>query len=80
MVARPLTGSGSAGPNGRVTRTDLESKLRQIQGEAETAGESAKSAGLVIGGVVGVVFVAAAFLFGKRRGNRKQTVVEIRRV
>ncbi len=65
---------------GRVTRADIESKLRQIRGEAEKTGESAKSAGMVVVGVVAVAFVGVAFLLGKRRGRRKSTIVEIRRV
>lgn len=64
----------------RVYRSDIEAKLRQIQGEAETAGETAKSAGIVIGVVVVVALVGAAFLLGKRRGRKRSTIVEIRRV
>ncbi|MDQ6910985.1 MAG: LPXTG cell wall anchor domain-containing protein [Actinomycetota bacterium] len=64
----------------RVTRADIESKLRQIRGEAQKTGESAKSAGMVVAGAVGVAFVGLAFLLGKRRGRRKSTIVEIRRV
>jgi LPXTG-motif cell wall-anchored protein len=65
---------------GRVTRGDIESKLRQIRGEAVKTGESAKSAGIVVAGVVAVAFVGLAFFLGKRRGRRKSTIVEIRRV
>jgi LPXTG-motif cell wall-anchored protein len=65
---------------GRVTRADIESKLRQIRGEAEKTGESAKNAGMVVAGVVAVAFVGLAFFLGKRRGRRKSTIVEIRRV
>jgi LPXTG-motif cell wall-anchored protein len=65
---------------GRITRADIESKLRQIRGEAEKTGESAKSAGMVVGGVVAVALVGIAFLLGRRRGRRKSTIVEIRRV
>jgi LPXTG-motif cell wall-anchored protein len=65
---------------GRVTRADLEAKLRQIRGEAEKTGESAKNAGMIVAGVVAVAFVGVAFLLGKRRGRRRSTIVEIRRV
>lgn len=65
---------------GRVTRADIESKLRQIRGEAERTGESAKSMGMIVGGAIGVAVVGLAFFLGKRRGRRKSTIVEIRRV
>lgn len=63
-----------------VTRRDIESKLREIQGEASATGDTAKSA-LLIGGAVAVVaVVGVAFLLGKRRGKKKRTIVEVRRV
>lgn len=64
----------------RVTRADIENKLREIQGEAETAGESAKSVGVIVGVVAVVALVGVAYLLGKRRGRRRSTLVEIRRV
>jgi hypothetical protein len=63
-----------------VTTKDIETKLRQIQGQLEHTTESARS-GLVVAGVVGVaIVVVAAFVLGRRRGRRLSTVVEIRRV
>ncbi len=64
----------------RVTRGDIESKLRQIRGEAEKTGETAKSTGMIVGSVVAVAVIGLVFLLGKRRGRRKSTIVEIRRV
>lgn len=72
--------SAGPAPGARVTRADIESKLRQIRGEAEKTGETAKSAGMVIGTAVGVALVGVAFLLGRRRGRKKSTIVEIRRV
>jgi hypothetical protein len=63
-----------------VSRADIEAKLREISGEVDTVGESAKSHAVIAGAVVAVVAVAAAYWFGNRRGRRKRTVVEIRRV
>ncbi|HEX4539000.1 MAG TPA: hypothetical protein VH112_02055 [Acidimicrobiales bacterium] len=64
----------------RVTPKDIESKLRQIRGQFEETTESARS-GLVAAGVVGaVVLVTVAYVLGRRRGRRRSTVVEIRRV
>ena len=63
-----------------VTRSDIEAKLREIQGEATTTGESLRTYVLVGGAVVAVAVVGVAFWLGKRKGKRKTTVVEVRRV
>ena len=64
----------------RVTTQDIETKLRQIRGQFEQTTESARS-GLVAAGIAGAVLVVAvAYVLGRRRGRRKSTVVEIRRV
>lgn len=64
----------------RVTPADIETKFRQIRGQLDQTTESARS-GLVAAGVVGaVVLVIIAYVLGRRRGRRRSTVVEIRRV
>ena len=67
-------------PEKPVTRADIEAKLAEIRGvtddTAEVAEDAAKT-GLVIAGV-GVVIVA--FLLGRRRGRKKSTIVEVRRI
>jgi MYXO-CTERM domain-containing protein len=67
-------------PTKPVTRADLEAKLAEIRGvtddTAEVAEDAAKT-GLVVA-AVGVVVVA--FLLGRRRGRKKSTIVEVRRV
>ena len=66
-------------PAGRISRQDIESKLRQIRGDVDTVGESAKGAGAIAAGVAVVLVVAVAYFIGKKRGKRKSTVVEVRR-
>jgi hypothetical protein len=63
-----------------VTRGDIESKLRELRGEVETTGESVKHYAIAAGAVIAVAVVALAFTFGKRKGKRKTTVVEVRRI
>ena len=65
---------------GEVTRGDIESKLRAIRGEVDSAGESARNIGMIVGAVAVVAVVGAVYLFGRRRGRKEKTVVEIRRV
>lgn len=64
----------------RITRADIEAKFGELQGDVESAGEAAKGVGLVVAGVVAVALLGAVFLLGKRRGKRKTTTIEIRRV
>jgi hypothetical protein len=66
--------------NGKITRADIEAKLRDMKGEVEEKTEAAKVPLMAIAGGVVAVVVVAAFLLGKRRGRRRSTVVEIRRV
>ena len=66
--------------NGEITRSDIESKLRQIRGEVDDVGESARNIGLVVGAVAAVVVVSAVYFLGRRRGTKEKTLVEIRRI
>ena len=66
--------------NGRITRRDIEAKIREMRGEVHETAEAAKVPIMAIAGGVAAAVVVLAFLLGKRRGRRKSTVVEIRRV
>ena len=63
-----------------VSRDDIEAKLREIRGDVDSVGENAKQYALIAGAVVAVVVVGLAFTLGKRKGKKKRTVVEVRRV
>jgi hypothetical protein len=64
----------------RITRADLETKLREVTGEANETVEAAKPQ-LVGGAVAGLLLaVIVAYLLGRRRGRKRSAVVEIRRV
>jgi hypothetical protein len=63
-----------------VTRGDIEAKFRQLQGEVETTADSARSY-VLIGGIAGaILIVLIVFIFGRRTGRKRSTVVEIRRL
>ncbi len=63
-----------------IRRADLEAKMRELQGEVVETRESATSTLLTVGAVVAVGIVAVAFLWGRRKGKRRTTVVEVRRI
>lgn len=64
----------------RVSRADIEAKLRQIQGDVETGVETGRDVGKMaaIAGVV--VALGIVYLMGRRHGRKKRTIVEIKRV
>ena len=65
---------------GKITRDDLESKLREVVGGVDDRVEAARP-NLVVGAVVAVVVIGVvAYLFGRRSGRARSAVVEIRRV
>jgi hypothetical protein len=63
-----------------ITRSDLESKLRELQGEVDDTKESAKTTLVAVAAVVAVGVIAIAFLAGRRKGKKRTTVVEVRRI
>jgi hypothetical protein len=64
----------------RITREDIETKLRQLKGEGEEVIEANRSRGIVVAIVAGLGVIALAYFFGRRRGKKKSAIVEIRRL
>ena len=73
MSARPSTLSP-------IGRGDIEKKLRELQGGVTRTKESATSTLVTVGAVVAVGVIAVAFLLGRRKGKKRTTVVEVRRI
>lgn len=63
-----------------VGRADIESKLREIKAEVHDTAQQAAPLGIAIGVTAVLTVVAAAYLIGRRRGRKRSTVVEIRRI
>ena len=64
----------------RITRGDLETKLREVSGDVGDTVDAAKPQ-LVGGAAAGLLLaVVVAYLLGRRRGRKRSAVVEIRRV
>jgi hypothetical protein len=64
----------------RITREDLEAKFRELEGEATSTADQAKSYVLAAAAVAAVAVVAVAFVLGRRKGRKRTTVVEIKRL
>ena len=64
----------------RITRDDIEAKLRAVRGEVTDIEEETKNGVIIAGIVVVVAVVVGAYLLGRRKGRRSRAIVEIRRV
>jgi hypothetical protein len=64
----------------RITRDDLESRFRQLQDNVQGRVEDKKSTLVTVGVVTGVLLLLIVFFLGNRRGKKRTTLVEIRRV
>ena len=63
-----------------ITRDDLESKFKELQGDVGSTAESARGYLLPAGVLAALLLVVVVFLLGRRRGRMSRTVVEVRRV
>ena len=67
-------------PPEKITRDDIEAKLRELRGEVDERVEEAKVPAIAIAIGVAVVTIAAAYWLGKRKGRKRQMVLEIKRI
>lgn len=72
-------GGPSVARQDKITRDDLEAKFRELSGDVDDKADEAKSTAVTIGAVVAAAVVIGVFLFGRSRGQKKTTVVEVRR-
>ncbi|MDD9369071.1 MAG: hypothetical protein PV358_03065 [Acidimicrobiales bacterium] len=75
-----MTQMAVSSPRDRITRDQLEDKFRELEGDARDQVESARSTAVTAGVVAAVILLLLAFLLGARKGRKRSTVVEIRRV
>jgi hypothetical protein len=73
-MAKPAT------PGGPINRSDIQAKLEEIKGEVDETASTAKPFVLAAGIAIAVGVVTVAYLMGKRRGRKKTTIVEVKRV
>jgi hypothetical protein len=69
-----------SGPGGRIDISDIRAKLGELAGEVDDTTEKARPilTYAAVGGAV--VLVVVAFALGRRRGRRRSTWVEVRRL
>lgn len=75
-----LLGLASAEPD-KISLGQIEARLRSLRGGAEEKAKAVrKPAGLAVAGGGVLALLALSFLLGRRRGRKRATVLEIRRV
>jgi len=75
-----VSGAEDTRPSQDITRDDIEAKFREIKGDIDDTAESAKGMAVTVGAVIAVVVVLGVFMLGKRRGKKKTTFIEVRRL
>ena len=66
-------------PKQKITRDDIHAKFAELSDDVDQQAEAAKSTALTVAAVAGAVVVVVVFLFGRSRGKKKTTVIEVRR-
>jgi len=64
----------------RITKADIEAKLEELRGGVDAGVDQARNISKAVAVVAVGAIVVVAFLYGRRRGRKRQTIVEIRRV
>ena len=64
----------------KITRDDLEAGIRQLQGGARQKVVDKKKTIVTAIGVGATLVLVIVFLLGKRAGNKRTALVEIRRL
>jgi hypothetical protein len=60
---------------------DLERKFRELQSDVVgTVGAEVRSYAIAAGAVLFISVITVAYVVGRRRGRKRSTVVEIRRI
>ena len=63
-----------------ITRGDLEAKFREIQDDVQGKVDDKKATLKTVAIAGGVLILLLAYVFGRRSGRKKTTLVEIRRL
>ncbi|MCB0978345.1 MAG: hypothetical protein KDB02_12890 [Acidimicrobiales bacterium] len=63
----------------KITRDDIHAKFAELTADVDQQAEAARDTAVTIAAVAGVVVVVAVFLFGRSRGRKRSTIVEVRR-
>ena len=66
-------------PQPKITRDDLEQKIKSLQDDIQGTTERNKSSIATYAAIAGGVVVILAYAFGRRSRRKRRSVLEIRR-
>jgi hypothetical protein len=69
-----------AGATKKITRDDIEAKLREVAGDVDTQVDAAKPKLLAGAVAAGLAALLIAYLLGRRGGRNRSAQIEIRRL
>ncbi len=71
---------GDVASDAKVTPEHLRAKFGELQLEVDTTTGAAKDTAVTVAAAIAVVVVLSVFAIGLRRGKKRTTIVEVRRV
>lgn len=80
MTPSSRTREPRPGIDRKITPDDIRAKLQELSGPVNDGVQQAKSTGLAVAVAVGAVLVVGAYVLGRRKGRKRSTIVEIRRI
>ena len=63
----------------KITADDIHAKFAELTADVDQQAEAAKNTALTVAAVAGAVLIVAVFVFGRSRGKKRTTIVEVRR-
>ena len=63
----------------KITRDDIRAKFEELTADVDEQAEAARDTAVTVAIAAGAVVVLAVFLFGRSRGRKRTTIVEVRR-
>jgi hypothetical protein len=81
MSAKSKAKAKAAGnPPPPITRADIEAKFGELRGEVDQRAQAAKVPAVAVAVGAVVLTLVTAYWLGKRKGKKRQLVLEIRRI
>lgn len=80
MSSSTISSSFNGHGGGTPTRADLEARIRRLATDVTSEAQDAAPKLMVLVGGVGFVALVLAYLLGRRRGRKRSSVIEIRRI
>lgn len=63
----------------KITPDDIHAKFAELTADVDQQASAARDTAVTVAAVAGVVVVIAVFIFGRSRGRKRTTIVEVRR-